>query len=86
MVLTISLLLIVAIGFGAYFIINKVKKGDVLVNYSRGGRSTDNYVKNVPLKVYTANSDGKTINRYYRPLNDGMQYKMLPNVTVTPNK
>lgn len=62
----------------------QVKKGDVLVNYSRGGRSADNYVKNVPLKVYTANSDGKTVNRFYRPLdNNGNPAVLLPNVQVT---
>jgi len=46
----------------------EIKKGEPLVSYSRGKRSSDNYVKNIPLSVYNDKSEGKTYNRYYRPI------------------
>ncbi len=62
-----------------------VKKGDPLVNYSRGKREPENYVKNIPLSAYLDNSDGKTNVRYYRPYNEGLRAKLLPEIIVTPN-
>lgn len=44
----------------------KVKKGEPLVTYSRGGHDNSFIRNNVPLSVYTANSDGHTEKRYYR--------------------
>ncbi len=43
-----------------------IKKGEVLVDYSKGGDKPSNLRKNIPLSVYIANSDGKTDIRYYR--------------------
>lgn len=62
-----------------------VKKGDPLVNYSIGKREPENYIKNIPLSAYLDNSDGKTNVRYYRPYNEGLRAKLLPEIIVTPN-
>lgn len=61
-----------------------VKKGDPLVNYSIGKREPENYIKNIPLSAYLDNSDGKTNVRYYRPYNEGLRAKLLPEIIVTP--
>lgn len=44
----------------------KVEKGEPLLTYSRGGNSLDNLQFNVPLSVYTKNSDGHTENMFFR--------------------
>ncbi len=43
-----------------------VRKGEPLLTYSRGGNSLDNIQSNVPLSVYTENSDGHTENMFFR--------------------
>ena len=60
----------------------QIKKGEPLVSYSRGKASADNYVHNIPLIVYNANSEGKTYNRYYRPIDENYPQVMIPEVTV----
>lgn len=42
------------------------KEGEPLLTYSRGGNSLDNIQFNVPLSVYTENSDGHTENMFFR--------------------
>lgn len=62
----------------------KVSKGDPLVNYSSGKNTPSNYKRNVPLKVYTDNSDGKTFNRYFNHLDqNGNGTILLPEIVVT---
>lgn len=62
----------------------KVNKGEPLVNYSSGKNSPSNYKKNIPLNVYTDNSEGKTFNRYFNHLDsDGNESILLPEVIVT---
>jgi len=39
-------------------------------------------VHNIPLSVYNANSEGKTYNRYYRPIDDVYPQVMLPELVV----
>ena len=61
-----------------------VKKGDIMVNYSRGGDSPNNLRTNIPLSVYIANSEGKTDTKYFR-----YNYPnsiLLDNVTVSYDK
>lgn len=36
------------------------------MTYSRGGHDNSFIRRNIPLSVYTANSDGHTENRFYR--------------------
>lgn len=61
----------------------KVSKGDTLVSYSSGKNSPSNYKKNIPLKVYTDNSNGKTFNRYFNHLDsNGNKMILLPEVVV----
>lgn len=43
-----------------------VKKGEPLVTYSSGGHDNRFLRKDIPLSVYTANSDGKTENLFYK--------------------
>lgn len=61
----------------------QIKKGEPLVSYSRGKASADNYVHDVPLSVYNANSKGKTYNRYYRPIDENYPQVMVPEITIT---
>ena len=61
----------------------QIKKGEPLVSYSRGKASADNYVHDVPLSVYNANSEGKTYNRYYRPIDENYPQVMVPEITIT---
>lgn len=62
-----------------------IKKGDPLVHYSKGKNSADNYKKNIPLKVYTDQSHGKTLNRYYRPFDENnLPNVLLPELVVLP--
>lgn len=42
------------------------KKGEPLLTYSRGGNNDEDLRKNVPLSVYTKNSDGHTENLFFR--------------------
>lgn len=58
----------------------KVHKGEPLLTYSRGGNSLDNIQTNIPLSVYTKNSDGHTENTFFR-YNDPYNI-LLPEVTV----
>lgn len=43
----------------------KYKKGEPLLTYSRGGHDDSFIRRDIPLSVYTVNSDGKTENNYY---------------------
>ena len=43
-----------------------VRKGEPLLTYSQGGNSLDNIQSNIPLSVYTKNSDGHTENIFFR--------------------
>lgn len=64
----------------------EVSKGDPLVNYSSGKNSPSNYKKNIPLKVYTDNSNEKTFNRYFNHLDsNGNETILLPEIIVTPD-
>lgn len=62
----------------------KVKKGEPLLRYSRGGHDNSFIRKGVPLSVYTANSDGKTENRFFRYNYPNEVF--LPEIIVKPNK
>jgi hypothetical protein len=59
-----------------------IKKGEPLLNYSRGKSAADNYVKNIPMSVYLDNSDGKTNIRYYRPLSKTYSNVELPEIII----
>lgn len=60
-----------------------IKKGEPLVHYSKGKNSAESYKKNIPLKVYNDQSEGKTLNRFYRPLDEnGNPVIFLPEVEV----
>lgn len=59
-----------------------IKKGEPLVSYSRGKASAGNYVQNVPLSVYNAKGEGKTFNRFYRPIDEDYPQVMLPELIV----
>jgi len=59
----------------------KYKKGEPLMTYSRGGHDDSFIRRNIPLSVYTANSDGHTENMFYR-YNYPNEF-MLPEVIVT---
>jgi hypothetical protein len=61
-----------------------VKKGELLVTYSRGGHDNSFIQRNVPLSIYTANSDGHTQNLFYRY--NYPREVFLPEIVVTPNK
>lgn len=64
-----------------------IKKGDPLVTYSSGKNTPENLKRDVPLQVYTDNSNGKTLNRYYNHLNENnIPTFLLPEVTITPDK
>ena len=43
-----------------------VRKGEPLLTYSKGGNSLDNIQSNIPLSIYTKNSDGHTENIFFR--------------------
>lgn len=63
----------------------KVKVGDPLVSYSKGKNTADSLIKNIPLSVYTDNSNGKTYNRYYNHLDEnGLRNILLPELEVFP--
>jgi hypothetical protein len=61
-----------------------VKKGEPLMTYSRGGHNNSFIQRNVPLSIYTANSDGHTQNLFYRY--NYPREVFLPEIVVTPNK
>lgn len=61
-----------------------VKKGEPLMTYSRGGHDNSFIQRNIPLSVYTANSDGHTENLFYRY--NYPREVFLPEIVVTPNK
>ena len=61
-----------------------VKKGYIMVNYSRGGDAPYNLRTNIPLSVYIDNSEGKTDTKYFR-----YNYSnsiLLDNVTISYDK
>ena len=62
----------------------KVTKGEPLVTYSRGGHDNSFIRRNVPLSVYTSNSDGHTENLFYRYNSPNEVF--LPDVVVTAKK
>ena len=62
----------------------KYKKGEPLLTYSRGGHDDSFIRNNVPLSVYTANSDGHTQDLFFRYNYPNEVY--LPEVTVTTKK
>lgn len=60
----------------------KAKDGEPLLTYSRGGNSLGNMQFNVPLSVYTENSDGHTENtffRYNKPNKNFLLEKIMQN-------
>lgn len=61
-----------------------IKKGEPLITYSRGGHDNSFIQRNVPLSIYTANSDGHTQNLFYRY--NYPREVFLPEIVVTPNK
>lgn len=64
-----------------------IKKGEPLVNYSKGKNTPEAYKKNIPLRVYNDQSEGKTLNRFYRPFDKkGLPNVLLPEVTVIGKK
>lgn len=62
----------------------KVRKGEPLLTYSRGGHDSSFIRRNIPLSVYTPNSSGKTENHFFR-YNYPLEV-FLPEIVVTPNK
>lgn len=63
-----------------------ITKGEPIVSYSRGKASADNYVTGIPLSVYNDKGEGKTFNRYYRPIDEEYPEYMLPNLDIIYNK
>lgn len=64
-----------------------IKKGEPLVHYSKGKNTKNNYKKNIPLRVYNDQGEGKTYNRYYRPYDkNGLPNVLLPELIVTNKK
>ena len=64
-----------------------IKKGEPLVHYSKGKNNKESYKKNIPLRVYNDQSEGKTYNRYYRPYDkNGLPNVLLPELIVTNKK
>ena len=61
-----------------------VKKGEPLMTYSRGGHDNSFIQRNIPLSVYTANSDGHTENLFYRY--NYPREVFLPEITVISKK
>lgn len=58
----------------------RYNKGEPLLTYSRGGHDNSFLRKNIPLSVYTPNSNGKTENYYFRY--NFPNEIFLPNITV----
>lgn len=58
------------------------KKGEPLMTYSKGGHDASFIRRDVPLSIYTANSDGHTSNTFYRY--DYPNSVTLPEVVITP--
>lgn len=68
-------------------ILYNVLEGDILTSYSKGKNTIDSWKTNIPLKTYTDQSQGKTRNRFYRPLDEnGLPNVLLPEIVVTANK
>ena len=64
-----------------------IKKGEPLVHYSKRKNNKESYKKNIPLRVYNDQSEGKTYNRYYRPYDkNGLPNVLLPELIVTNKK
>lgn len=59
-------------------------KGEPLVTYSKGGHDNSFLRTNVPLSVYTANSDGHTQNVFFRYNYPNEVF--LPTITISPKK
>lgn len=64
----------------------KIKKGEPLVDYSRGQNMSSELRRNIPLSVYNDQGEGKTFNRFYKPRDNRMAQAFLPEVTVKPNE
>lgn len=61
-----------------------VPKGEPLVSYSTGGGNQSSLRNNIPLSVYTDNSDGHTENTFFRY---NYPYEVfLPGITVTSKR
>ena len=68
-------------------ILYNVLEGDILTSYSKGKNTPDSWKTKIPLKTYNDQSQGKTRNRFYRPLDEnGLPNVLLPEVVVTLNK
>lgn len=61
-----------------------VKKGEPLVTYSRGGHDNSFIQRNIPMSVYTANSEGHTNNLFYRY--NYPREIFLPEIIIKPKK
>lgn len=60
-----------------------IKKGEPLVHYSKGKNTKESYKKNIPLRVYNDQGEGKVYNRYYRPYDkNGLPNVLLPEITI----
>ena len=62
----------------------KIKKGEPLVDYSRGQNMSSELRRNIPLSVYNDQGEGKTFNRFYKPQDNRIAQAFLPEVTVKP--
>lgn len=64
----------------------KIKKGEPLVDYSRGQNMASELRRSIPLSVYNDQGEGKTFNRFYKPKDDKITQIMMPEIVITPNK
>ncbi len=55
-----------------------------IVRYSNGSTHPSGYRRSVGLMEYIDNSHGKTDLKYYRHFKPGEKWKLLPEITVTP--
>jgi hypothetical protein len=64
----------------------RIKKGEPLVTYSRGKNNASDYRENIPLRVYNDQGEGKTFNRYYKPLDPNIIQGLLPEILITAKR
>lgn len=64
----------------------KIKKGEPLVDYSRGQNMASELRRSIPLSVYNDQGEGKTFNRFYKPKDDKITQIMMPEIVITPKK
>ena len=62
----------------------KIKKGEPLVDYSRGQNMASELKRSIPLSVYNDQGEGKTFNRFYKPRDNRIAQAFLPEVIVKP--